>query len=154
MTHNIMNCWCRTFAAISKNINHHPSLIFPGHYNQSLHTFSTQSSSWLMTETTPTKKSYIVQLKDLGHTNHDVAEKENINPSTVSCIYGQHKNFMRRSISQVAHTNWMTMTCILPYESFPMDQHRMQWTSNRRNFQMSALICCDGSLKGMAWMHI
>ena len=43
-----------------------------------------------MTETTPTKKSHIVQLKDLGHTNHDVAEKENVNPSTVSHIYSHY----------------------------------------------------------------
>ena len=43
-----------------------------------------------MTETTPTKKSCIVQLKDLRHTNRDVAEKENINPSTVSHIYGRY----------------------------------------------------------------
>ena len=89
-THNIMNCWCRTFVAISKNINHHPSLVFPGHYDRSLHTFSTQSSSQFMTETTPTKKSRIVQLKDLGHTNRDVVEKENVNPSTVSRIYGRY----------------------------------------------------------------
>ena len=88
--HNIMNCWCRTFVAISENINHHPSLVFPGHYDQSLHTFLTQSSSRFMTETTPTKKSRIVQLKDLGHTNRDVAEKENVNPSTVSRIYGRY----------------------------------------------------------------
>ena len=76
-----MNCWCKTFIDLSENINHHPFLIFPGHYNQSLHTFLTQSPSWLMTETTSTKKSCIAQLKDLGHTTGNVAEKENVSPS-------------------------------------------------------------------------
>ena len=43
-----------------------------------------------MTDTTPKKKLCIVQLKDLGHTNCDVAEKENVNPSTVSHMYGHY----------------------------------------------------------------
>ena len=43
-----------------------------------------------MTETTPTKKSHLVQIKDLGHTNCDVAEKEKVNPSAISHIYGRY----------------------------------------------------------------
>ncbi|RDB16053.1 hypothetical protein Hypma_003471 [Hypsizygus marmoreus] len=44
-----------------------------------------------MPNTTPTKKSQIVMLKDLGHLNRDIAEKENIAPSTISCIYGRYR---------------------------------------------------------------
>ena len=118
--HNIMNYWCRTFVAISENINHHPSLNFPGHYDQSLHTFSTQSSSRFMTETTPTKKSRIVQLKDLGHTDHDAAEKENVNPSTVSCIYGRYgktqKFYEKKHRSGRPHKlNDYDMRCDMPW---------------------------------------
>ncbi|RDB22338.1 hypothetical protein Hypma_010535 [Hypsizygus marmoreus] len=48
-----------------------------------------------MPNTTPTKKSQIVMFKDLGHSNCDIAEKENITSSTVSCIYGQYRKIHR-----------------------------------------------------------
>ena len=43
-----------------------------------------------MTKTTPTKKSHIAQLKDLGHTNCDMVEKENVSLSTVSHLYSHY----------------------------------------------------------------
>ena len=46
--------------------------------------------------TSPTKKACIVQFKDLGMTDREVANKENVNHSTVSRVYmryGKTRNF-------------------------------------------------------------
>src|SRR6266567_8047516 len=49
--------------------------------------------------TTPTKKARIVQWKDLGLTDREVANKENVNHSTVSRVYmryGKTRNFYNK----------------------------------------------------------
>ena len=73
---------------------------------------------------------------------------------TFKATMAKHEIFMRRSIGQVAHTSWMATTCVFPMKA-------LQWISTqwmdlqKKEFpKISVLICCDRSLKGMAWMHI
>jgi orotate phosphoribosyltransferase-like protein len=43
-----------------------------------------------LADTTAAQKSAIVMQKSLGMTNHQIADKENVSPSTVSCITNRY----------------------------------------------------------------
>ena len=110
----------------------------------------------IMSDTSAAKKATIVTRKEMGMPNWEIAEKQNVAPSTISWItthYGKTHQFNAKKPKPGYPNNCWSRTPILPAEWFWQRRKRMQLTSKGSSFHLFTSIHCKGHSSHVIWRH-